>query len=66
VDDIVEVGVAHVSVDLSKKKGLSRMMLKKISRYLTNLQDGYLGGVLDSAVGDSERVDSPVQVECML
>jgi len=39
---------------------------KKKSRYPTTLKDGYLSGVLDPTVGDSERVDSPVQVECML
>jgi hypothetical protein len=49
-----------------QEKGPSGAMLTKKSRYLRTLKDGYLSGVLDPTVGDSERVDSPVQVECML
>jgi hypothetical protein len=53
VDDIVEVGVAHVGVDLPRKRSI-RVILRKISQYLVTFNKDYLSGVLYTAVSDSE------------
>ena len=54
VDDVVEVRVAHVSVDLPREKVSIRMILRKISEYLVTVKEDYLSGVLYTAVSDSE------------
>jgi hypothetical protein len=54
VDDIVEVGVAHVGVDLPRKRRSIRVILRKISEYLVTFNKDYLSGVLYTAVSDSE------------
>jgi hypothetical protein len=43
VDDIVEVRVAHVGVDLPRKRRSIRLILRKISEYLMTFKEDLPG-----------------------